>query len=93
MAVLPVFVSRDAWVDQEWLLPGLELWLDGELAYPRDYLLPLPNRSFTGTVCKRARYSDAVGFSKALLSSLKAEDGTTPLLHPASRTRRSGGGG
>ena len=77
---LPVFVSEDAWVDRPWLWEGLALW-EEHLAYPRDYLLPLPTRDLEGTCHKRARYTDARAFSHSLLASLRTESGS-PLLLP-----------
>ena len=79
MTVLPLFVSLEAWVAEEWLLEGLPLWQDSDLGYKRDYFLCLPDRTFGSTCCKRARYSDAKTFSTALLSTLRHEDGD-PLL-------------
>ena len=82
-AVLPLFVSRDVWLSQEWLLQGLELWQTSPLGWGRDYFLPLPNLDFAGTCGKKARYSDAQTFSRALLSSLRDEDGEKLLLDEA----------
>ena len=81
VSTLPVFVSHEAWIEHEWLLAGLELW-QGELGYSRDYFLCLPSQTFAGTCGKRAKYSDAKGFSSSLLASLRAPDGS-PLLLPA----------
>ena len=33
MTVLPLFVSLEAWVAEEWLLEGLPLWQDSDLGY------------------------------------------------------------
>ena len=49
------------------------------MAFPRDYFLPLPNLDLTGAVKKRALYTDAAGFSVALLASLTAADGSALL--------------
>ena len=51
-AVLPIFISRDAWIGTEWLDTGLSIW-QNELGYPRDYFLPLPNDDFSGSIGKR----------------------------------------
>ena len=83
-AVLPVFVSEDAYLRKPWLYQGLELWKQGALYYRRDYFLPLPTEDLQGTCGKRARYSDASYFSRALLGTLPGDDGER-LLHPASR--------
>ena len=81
MAILPIFVSSGAWIGTEWLWPGLDVW-EKDLATPRDYFLPLPNEDLSGSCGKRARYSDARGFSKALMALLTTRDGGTKLLHP-----------
>ena len=81
-AVLPIFISRDAWIGTEWLDTGLSIW-QNELGYPRDYFLPLPNNDFSGSIGKRARYSDAVGFSRSLLGMLVDDEGEK-LLEPES---------
>ena len=60
-AVLPIFVSKEAYVDKEWLDAGLALWTE-QLHYPRGYFLVLPNEDLSGTCGKKARYSDAQGF-------------------------------
>ena len=44
----------------------------GPLAYKRDYFLCLPTPDLRGTIGKRALYSDAAGFSRALFASLEA---------------------
>ena len=77
--VLPIYVSKDAFLELAWLEPGLSLWTN-ELGFPRDYLLVLPNEDFSGTCGKKAKYSDAQGFSRALLAMLKAPDGSPLLL-------------
>ena len=82
IAVLPIFVSLDAYIAREWLLPGLEIWKNTELGFARDYLLVLQNRDLSGTCGKRARYSDARGFSQALMSSITLEGDSDPLLIP-----------
>ena len=74
IAQLPIYVSKEAWVEEDWLTVGLELW-QSDLYFPRDYLLCLPNEDFTGTCGKRARYADAQVFSRALLSSLRTSNG------------------
>ena len=79
---LPVFVSDEAFINHPWLWPGLKLW-EEELGFPRDYFLVLPNRDLSGTCGKRARYSDAVGFSRQLFAALKTPSGD-PLLLPES---------
>ena len=69
--LLPIFVSREAWVAaRNWLSTGHRL-LETELGYPRDYLVPLPNEDLSGTCGLMARYSDALGLTRQLLSSLR----------------------
>ena len=41
-----------------------------------DYFLPLPAEDLQSTRRTKAAYSDAAGFSRSLLGSLEAEDGT-----------------
>ena len=57
--VLPIFVSREAWISADWFLTGLALWQECELVYRRDYLLVLSNQVFAGTCLNKARYLDA----------------------------------
>ena len=83
--VLPVFVSDKAFLRTPWLDAGLVLWLDGDLAFPRDYFLPLPNPQLDGCLRRRALYTDSAGFSVALLSSLA--DGEGNALLPAGAAR------
>ena len=78
ISVLPVFVSYEAYLQEEWLQVGLDLWME-TFNYPRDYLLCLPLPDFSGPCGRRAKYTDAQSFSKALMASLKAPDGS-PLL-------------
>jgi hypothetical protein len=82
-AVLPIFVSKEAWIESEWLESGWALWQEEAMGFPRDYFLPLPAADFSGVVYKRARYSDAVGFSKALLGMLLDDEGNKLLLPEA----------
>ena len=81
MSLLPIFVSQEAWIEREWLREGFALWQSGPLAYARDYFLCLPSPDFQSTCQLRARYSDAKGFSLALLSSLAClNDDSAKLL-------------
>ena len=75
VSVLPVYVANDAWVAEDWLWEGMALWQESSLVFARDYWLCLPNKDFSGTCGKRARYTHARGFSKALLAGLKAPGG------------------
>ena len=79
MSCLPIFVAKEAYVHEEWLEKGLDLWRK-HLGYARDYLLCLPTQDLGGTIRKRARYADAQCFSKSLLSSLRAPGGYGRLL-------------
>ena len=81
-SVLLIFVSSDAWVGTRWLDAGVDMW-QNEFGYARDYFLPLPNGDLSGHIGKRARYSDAVGFSRSLLTMLVNSEGVK-LLEPES---------
>ena len=81
VSALPAFISNDAWISEDWLSTGMALWQETSLGYARDYWLVLPCKDFSGTCGKRARYTDARMFSKALLSGLKGRDGQR-LLEP-----------
>ena len=76
---LPIFISNSAWIEVQWLDTGLELW-QGDLGAKRDYFLPLPSNDFQSIQYRRARYTDAQGFSKALLGSLECDGGEKLLL-------------
>ena len=90
MKVLPIYVSQEAWISRPWLDTGLELWRRPELNYSRDYFLCLPSQDLLGSCRLRARYTDAVGFSKALFSLLKVPGGSGPCCTLAlSSTGRS----
>ena len=82
--VLPLFISRGAWIcEPAWLDTGRAL-LKGPLGYDRDYLVPLPNQDLTDTCGLRAQYSDALGLTRELLSRLEhPKEKGTPLLAPA----------
>ena len=45
--------------------------------------MPLPNRNLSGTVAKRARYSDAAGFSRSPLAGLRHSSGEGLVLGEA----------
>ena len=83
--VLPVFVSFEAWVERPWLSTGFELWTATDLAFPRDYFLCLPTQDLSSTCRRRARYSDAVSFSRSIFRTLKCDgsDGAPLLLADA----------
>ena len=81
ITLLPIWVSQDAWVSKEWLDTGLALWLAEPFSYARDYFLVLPTPDLAGTIGKRARYSDACCFSRALFSTLATDEGEA-TLHP-----------
>mgnify|MGYP003333697518 CR=1 FL=1 len=85
MTVLPVFVSEEAYIRFPWLDTGLLLWVEGPLAFPRDYFLPLPTQNFDSCLHERARYTDSAGFSRALLASFARPDGSALLSPTACR--------
>ena len=70
LSVLPVYVSKEAYVDTPWLEIGFGIWNAEPFNFRRDYFLCLPNVDMSGVVKKRARYSDASGFSRSLFASL-----------------------
>ena len=73
------FISYRAYVEVEWVRTGLDILVD-IYGYERDYLLPLPNQTFSGPMKRRAVYSDAVAFSRRLLGNLKVGDSEEFLL-------------
>ena len=80
--LLPLYVAKGAYLVEPWLEAGLQLLKVGPLAYERDYLVPLPTEDLTGTCGLRAVYADAVGLSRALLSSLRRPDSDEALVAP-----------
>ena len=74
VAVLPIFVSKDAWLGRKgWLRIGGQIWkrLGVESGMQaRDFLLPAPNRSLTGFVRKVVSYPVASAMSQALFAGL-----------------------
>jgi hypothetical protein len=73
IVLLPVFVSQDAWISMPWLDIGLGIW-QKKLSSHRDYFLLLPTSDFEGFQDRRARYTDAQCFSKALMGALRGTD-------------------
>ena len=68
---LPIFVSEKAYLGEpHWLNTWLALLQSEDFGFERDYLLPLANEKLDGCLRCRAKYSDAVGYSLALLCSL-----------------------
>ena len=80
--ILPLYVAKGAHLVTPWLEAGLALLQEGPLAYSRDYLVPLPTEDLSGTCGLRAVYADAVGLSRALLSSLRQLDSEEALIAP-----------
>jgi hypothetical protein len=95
---LPIFVSEKAYlVEPQWLNTWLALLQSEDYGFERDYLLPLANEKLNGCLRRRAEYSDAVGYSRALLLSLPSpgDTGEALLLEEAvglwtQRTERCG---
>ena len=56
-----------------------------DFGFERDYLLPLANKALDRCHHRRAEYSDAVGYSRALLGSLASpgDSGEAHLLEEA----------
>ena len=68
--VLPIFVSLRAYVRcSDWLRTGFEL-LGSDFSFDRDYLLPLASENLDGCFQRRAEYTGAIGYSRALLGTL-----------------------
>ena len=65
--VLPLFISRDAFVNEpgEWLESGFRLWSGTN--QDRDYFLALPTEDLSGVRRIEATYTDAVAMSRVLL--------------------------
>ena len=89
ISALPIYVSKEVYVDTPWLEIGFGIWSAAPFNFCRDYFLCLPNEDLSGVVKKRARYSDASGFSKSLFASLprsvaqgEGEEGQERLLLP-----------
>ena len=85
-SILPAFVCQDAYVRRRWLFEGFDLWMSQDLHFDRDYFLPLPTVDLSATCQKRARYTDAVGFSRSLLRTLRCTrlaDEEDPVQHQA----------
>ena len=85
MRWLPAYVAAGATITgPPWLLTGYELWQKESLAYPRDYLLPLPTDDLAGAIRKPAGYADSAALSRRLLDNLlyvqvSAEDNSPPF--------------
>ena len=54
MEVLPIFISEDAYLANQWLYPGWALWTDTALSTNRDYFLPLPDLKLEAATKRRA---------------------------------------
>lgn len=68
----PVFISRAAFLLRpEWLATGVEIWNHANMAFERDYFLPLPTADWKGCLKSMASYSQMVAFSKYLWRSLR----------------------
>ena len=68
-ASLPIFVGDKAYLAHRWLYPGYDL-PQKEFGYKRNYLLPLATPDVQGCIQRRAEYSDAAGYSRALMLKL-----------------------
>jgi len=55
---LPIFISRAAFLLRpEWLATGVEIWNHANMAFERDYFLPLPTADWKGCLKSMASYS------------------------------------
>lgn len=69
---LPIFVARGAaLMAPAWLEVGWKIWQQAELAFERDFFLPLPNAAWSEARTIMADYADVVGLSKHLLRRLE----------------------
>ena len=69
---LPIFVSNSAYfMGPHWLRVGLQIWQQEQMAFERDYFLPLPSLDWDGVRPAMADYGDIVGLSKQLLRYLR----------------------
>ena len=79
LKILPVFVSRDAYIEQPmWLEIGWLVWkrLGVEAGLQdRDFLLPAPNGRLDGFMRRLAPYAMASAMGQALLSELRKDEG------------------
>ena len=82
--VLPLFISRDAFVNEpgEWLESGFRLWSGTN--QDRDYFLALPTEDLSGVRRIEATYTDAVAMSRVLLGRALVAGRSLPrdLLSP-----------
>ena len=88
VAKADVWISNQAWnSNPRWLEEGFALWAD--MAFERDFFLPMPDQEFEGVVRMKAEYHQVAAFSKAMLNelevahdTLEAEKGDR-LLYPS----------
>ena len=80
--LLPVSISREAWISEEWLEAGAKLLQTPELGFERDYLLPLPNGDLSGSCGLRAEYADALGLTRQLWCTLECPGTEEALMLP-----------
>ena len=77
---MPVFVSKEAFLEERWLETGVALLAQGgPLDFERNYLFPLPSVDWEGTTGGRATYKDACWMSRALLERLPQKTGEVLL--------------
>lgn len=70
IGVLPLHVSREAYVcKNDVLASGYELW-GTDMAFQRDYVLPMPASDFQGCIRRPTKYSDRSSFGRLLLLEL-----------------------
>ena len=67
-----VWISMHAWLaNGQWLVQGFELW--AEMAFQRDFFLPMPDPELEGVVQMKAEYHQVSAFSRAMLNEIKVE--------------------
>jgi hypothetical protein len=72
----PFFIHAKAgFSGWDWLQSGFNILSSAEFNFERDYLVPMPNQSWTGTVPKVMDYSSASAWGRAVLLDLQ-----TPIV-------------
>ena len=69
------WISSEAWLaTPEWLEVGFSIWKSEGFNFERDYLIPVPNSSYTGTVPRAAIYAEAAALSSSLWEFLRVPE-------------------
>jgi len=66
------WISPEAWLaSPDWLEAGFAIWKSEGFNFDRDYLIPVPNSSYTGAVPRAALYVEAAALSSSLWEFLR----------------------